>query len=41
MIVPSRFGTFEAQLRLQDNRPDTPGKKDSDIAAELRWLYRF
>ena len=41
LIVPSDIGTFEARLRVQDDRPDSPGEKDSEIAAELRWRYRF
>ena len=41
LIVPSRLGTFEVQLRLQDDQPDTPGDKDAEAAVELRWMHRF
>ena len=41
LIVPSLYGTFEAQVRLQDDQPDTPGESDAEFAVELRWLYRF
>ncbi len=41
LIVPSRLGTFEVQLRLQDDQPDTPGEKDAEAAVELRRIHRF
>ena len=41
LTVPNRFGNFAAQVRYQDDQPDTPGEKDAEAAVELRWIHRF
>lgn len=39
--VPLRAGSLEFEFRLQDNKPDTPGKDEFEAAMELGWTFRF
>lgn len=39
--VPSDFGRFGLELRYEDDRPNTPGRKVSTKAIEASWSARF
>ena len=41
VTIPASFGTLGLNLWLQDDSPDTPGRKDSLAGAEVSWKARF
>ena len=41
LIIPWRRGTFEVELRAQDDQPNTPGEIDFQASVEASWTIRF
>lgn len=39
--VPTRFGDLRAEVRLQEDAPNTPGRSPSDVQLEIGWISRF
>ncbi len=39
--LPSRFGDFRLEARVQSDQPNTPGRKDGNVQAEFAWRSRF
>ena len=40
-IIPTSLGDMNAELRYQDDQPNTPGQSDGRLAAEIGWRTRF
>ncbi|MHB9878827.1 capsule assembly Wzi family protein [Pacificimonas sp. ICDLI1SI03] len=40
-VIPTSFGDLSGELRLQDDRPNTPDRSSARISAEIGWRTRF